>query len=294
MLPGKTMRSPFKSGWSLVSLLFVLLSGCGGETLSYSEMKASPVANQGTLTVRANGEERARQGLTTKDGWSLDFSHVYVSLAEINAYQIESAFDVSTDAPLPDTAVAIAIPGPTVVNLAMAGQDTETVLVGETPAPAGKFNALSWQMPLAAAGPAQGYSMLLEGMATKDGQTMPFKLGLKEQLGFICGDFVGDERKGILTAGGKADLEATFHLDHLFGEGKEPANSDINLSAFGFAPLAALAQEKGIDLNSEDLQAQLGEADYQTFLQVLANLGHVGEGHCRQTREFNTTTSVNL
>ncbi|MBD2652098.1 hypothetical protein H6G45_01055 [Synechocystis sp. FACHB-383] len=287
------MRSPFTRGWSLASLLLVLLSGCGGETLSSPELKASPPVNQGTLIVRANGEERAREGLTTKDGWFLDFSHVYVSLAEINAYQIEPAFDASTDAPLPDTAVAIAIPGSTVVDLAAAGKDAETVLVGETPAPAGKFNALSWQMPLAAAGPTQGYSILLEGTATKNGRTIPFRLGVKEQLGFICGDFVGDERKGILTAGGKADLEATFHLDHLFGEGKEPADSDINLSAFGFAPLAALAQEKGIEINSEDLQAQLGEADYQTFLQVLANLGHVGEGHCRQTREFNTTTSVN-
>ncbi|WP_199303431.1 hypothetical protein [Synechocystis sp. PCC 6803] len=288
------MRSPFKSGWSLVSLLFVLLSGCGGENLSSPEMNASPSANQGTLTVRANGEERAREGLTTKDGWVLDFNHVYVSLADINAYQVGSAFDASTDASLPETAVAIAMPGPTVVDLAMTGKDAETVLVGETPAPAGKFNALSWQMPLATEGPAQGYSILLEGMATKDGQTIPFKLGVKKELGFVCGDFVGDERKGILTAGGKADLEATFHLDHLFGDGQEPVDSDINLSAFGFDPLAALAGEKGIDLNSQDLQARLGAADYQTFLQVLANLGHVGEGHCRQTKAFTTITSFNL
>lgn len=290
------MRSPFKEGWSLASLLLILLAGCGSENPSSPEIEASPPANQGTLTVRANGEERARDGLTTRDGWSLDFNHVYVSLADINAYQVEPTFDASTDAPLPDKAAAIAIPGPTVVDLAAAGKDAETVLVGETPAPGGKFNALSWQMPPAAAGPAQGYSILLEGMATKDGQKIPFKLGIQEELGFVCGDFVGDERKGILTAGGKADLEATFHLDHLFGDGQEPADSDINLGALGFAPLAALAQEKSIDLNSEDLQAQLEEADYQTFLQALANLGHVGEGHCRQTQklEFNTTTSLNL
>jgi hypothetical protein len=276
------MRSPFKEGWSLASLLLILLSGCGTENPSSPEIEASPPANQGTLTVRANGEERAREGLTTKDGWSLDFNHVYVSLADINAYQVEPAFDASTDAPLPDKAVAIAIPGPTVVDLAAAGKDAETVLVGETPAPAGKFNALSWQMPPAAAGPAQGYSILLEGMATKDGQTIPFQLGVQEELGFVCGDYVGDERKGMLAAGGKADLEATFHLDHLFGEGKDPADSEINLGSFGFEPLLAFAQDGKIAVSTETLKKSLPKAEYQILLKVLDNIGHVGEGHCRQ------------
>ncbi|WLT38581.1 hypothetical protein NON20_01670 [Synechocystis sp. B12] len=131
VLPGKSMRSPFKEGWSLASLLLILLAGCGGENPSSPEIEASPPANQGTLTVRANGEERAREGLTTKDGWSLDFNHVYVSLADINAYQVEPAFDASTDAPLPGKAAAIAIPGPTVVDLARTGKDAETVLVGK-------------------------------------------------------------------------------------------------------------------------------------------------------------------
>ncbi|AIE74051.1 hypothetical protein [Synechocystis sp. PCC 6714] len=277
------MRSPIKAGFVLGPPLLMFLSACDGLTSSPPEMKetSSPMVGQGTLLVRANGEERAREGLTTKDGWSLDFDHVYVSLAEINAYQIESAFDASTDAPLPDTAVAIAIPGPPVVDLAVAGKDAETILVGETPAPAGKFNALSWQMPLATEGPAQGYSILLEGIATKDGQTIPFKLGIQEELGFVCGDYVGDERKGILPPGGKADLEATFHLDHLFGEGKNPADSEINLGSFGFEPLLAFAQDGKIAVNTETLKKSLPEAEYQVFLQVLDNIGHVGEGHCR-------------
>lgn len=56
-------------------------------------------------------------------------------------------------------------------------------------------------------------------MVIKDGQIILFKLGVKKELGFVCGDFVGDECKGIFIVGGKVDLEVIFYLDYLFGDG---------------------------------------------------------------------------
>ena len=284
------MESRWKTSSGLGLALAILVSACGDgptstlETDGDSSTTTGGVTDigEGTLAVRANGEERARDGFTTKDGWALDFKNLYVSLAEINAYQTDPPFDPATDDGMPEAEVAIAIPGPIVVDIAAQGDNGETVLVGEIPAPAGQFNALSWQMPLVLEGPAQGYSMVMEGTATKNGKTLPFTLGIQEELAFVCGDFIGDDRKGILTAGGVADLEATFHLDHLFGEGKKQADDEINIGALGFEPLAALAQNNAVNVSSKDLKEKLSEEDYQTFLKVLSNFGHVGEGHCRE------------
>jgi hypothetical protein len=94
---------------------------------------------------------------------------------------------------------------------------------------------------------------------------------------------VGDERKGILAAGEEADLEATFHFDHLFGDGEAPPDDDINTGALGFDPLAALASDGVLEADSDRLEADLDPADYAKLLEILPSLGHVGEGHCDET-----------
>jgi hypothetical protein len=124
----------------------------------------------------------------------------------------------------------------------------------------------------------------MQGTASKDGETIPFAIKVNEELAFTCGDFIGDERKGILAADEEADLEATFHFDHLFGDGGAPPDDSINTGALGFDPLAALATNGTLDVDSAALQAGLSEEDYTTFLAILPSLGHVGEGHCEEVR----------
>ena len=80
-----------------------------------------------------------------------------------------------------------------------------------------------------------------------------------ENLGFVCGDFIGDTRKGILTDGETADVEATFHFDHLFGDGDAPADDEINTGALGFGPIAALAENGEVSLTSNDLEQNLNK-----------------------------------
>jgi hypothetical protein len=94
---------------------------------------------------------------------------------------------------------------------------------------------------------------------------------------------VGDDRKGFLDADGTADLEATFHFDHLFGDGEAPPEDEINTGALGFDPLAAIAEGNTLDLDQAGLEAQLSPADYDRLMGILPSLGHVGEGHCEET-----------
>ncbi len=278
----------------LTLLTPIVLQACGGGQPTAVDSGAEPTtaaepapdAEKGTLVIRANGEDFVRQGFTSKDGWAISFDNVFVSLAEITASQTDPPFDPEAGGKL-EAQAQVSVPEAKVVDLAQGDDAAEPILVAELDAPAGQFNALSWQMPPAAEGPAAGYTIWMQGTATKDGQTLPFTIRMTEELAFTCGDFVGDERKGILAAGDTADLEATFHFDHLFGDGDAPADDDINTGALGFEPLAALAENGEVDVDSAALEAGLSEADHTLFLNILPSLGHVGEGHCQ---EVNLTT----
>jgi hypothetical protein len=133
-------------------------------------------------------------------------------------------------------------------------------------------------------GPAAGYTMVMQGTATKGGQTVPFTLKLDQELAFVCGDFVGENRKGILQPGETAQLEATFHFDHLFGDGEAPADDEINTGALGFEPLAKAAKGSSLDADLAKLKQQLSSEEYNKLIAILPSLGHVGEGHCKETQ----------
>lgn len=83
------------------ALLPLLLVGCGGpadppaaETeAETSEAAPADESAAGSLVIRANGEDFVREGFVTKDGWEVSFDHVYVTLAEVTAYQSDPAFD---------------------------------------------------------------------------------------------------------------------------------------------------------------------------------------------------------
>ncbi len=249
-----------------------------------AETTTTPAAAEdtGTLEIRANGEDFVRQGFLSKDGWQLSFDHVYVTLAEVTAYQSDPPFDANVGG-TPQAKNTARLDEVLTVDLAAGDETAEPVLVKALEAPVGRYNALSWKMVPAPTGPAAGYTLMIQGTAKKDGQTLPFTLKLDPTLAFVCGDYVGDERKGILTSGAPADLEATFHFDHLFGDGKAAPDDDINKGALGFAPFAALAQGKALDIDMAGLKAQLSPADYDLMMSILPSLGHVGEGHCKET-----------
>ena len=235
-----------------ITVLFVvsiMLAGCAGGGSA-----------MGTLQFHANGEDFVRQGFVSKDGWSINFDHVYITLADITAYQTDPPYDPHTGGNI-NGKVQVSLDKVYTVDLAEGDKNAPSILMDEVPnAPIGHYNALSWKMVKASSGPTVGYSLVIIGTAEKDGQSVDFTINVEEECGYSCGEYVGDERKGILEKDGTADLEMTFHFDHIFGDAETPLDDALNLDALGFEPFAESGE---VDLNMAEL-----------------HLGHVGEGHC--------------
>lgn len=279
------MNSKDLMRWAAKGSCLILLAACSPETASTesSETASTETADEpGELEIQANGEDFVRQGFVSKDGWQIEFDHVYVTLAEVTAYQSDPPFDAEAGGK-PDAETTVSIDEPVTVDLAAGGDTADPITVETVEAPAGRYNALSWKMVPASTGPAADQTLWLEGSATKAEETIDFIVKLDPTLQFVCGDFVGDERKGIVDASGEADLEATFHFDHLFGDGEAAADDEINTGALGFDPLAAIAEGNTLEVDQDALQAQLAPEDYDTLISILPSLGHVGEGHCDET-----------
>jgi len=137
----------------------VVLQACGGnqpaaetpvtetETTETetTETASAEGGGKGTLEFRANGEDFVRQGFTTKDGWDISFDNVFVSLADVTAYQTDPPFDAEAGTKM-EAKEQVSVGEPVVVDLAEGDENAETILVSEVEAPAGRYNALSWQM----------------------------------------------------------------------------------------------------------------------------------------------------
>lgn len=219
----------------------------------------------GILTFYASGEELATEGFQaprlTKDGWALTFSHIFVTLTDITAYQTNPPYDPHQGGSITGQD-QVALQGAHTLDLVMGAHENARVQVGAVmDAPSGHYNALSWRMTRATDGILAGYSMVLTGTATKDGASIPFQLFSEEERTYRCGEYIGDERKGLLAEQGATDLELTFHLDHIFGRADKPADDPMNTEALGFVPFTEGGKKQILTLRG-------------------LHIGHAGEGHC--------------
>lgn len=229
----------------------------------------------GTLELRVNGEDFIRQGFTSKDGWQVEFDHVYTNIQDVIAYQSSPPFNPSTDKEITAQTNAL-LTSFAKVDLAEGDETAIPILVAQAETLAGRYNALSWKL-----GSDTGPSLVLVGTATRNGKMIPFEIAMNPSLAFLCGDFVGDERKGMLEPGETAAVEATFHFDHLFGDMDTSADDVLNRGALGFEPFAALAQNGVVNLTPEDLDSNFTKVEKIQLADIYKGLGHVGEGHCQ-------------
>ena len=257
-----------------------LLVSCAAYNQTEQETTIGNSQTQGTLILVANGEDFVREGFTTKDNWRIDFDNVYVTLTDVKAYQTTPTFEPEANKEIEAKEEVNLITTPKTVDLAAGTSDADPILVTQKEAPPGSYNALTWQLTEAESGEAQGSAIVLSGKAQKDGQTINFLIKLNPELKYTCGEFVGEERKGIVASEQQAEVETTFHFDHIFGDASAPADEEINQGAIGFQPLATLAEEGKLNVDEATLKSQLSEQDYQTLEKALTGLGHVGEGHC--------------
>ncbi len=221
----------------------------------------------GELTVFANGEELATEGFLaperTRDGWELKFDHVFFTLSDITAMQTDPPYDAEVGgAPEASVTIGIDTHGPLTIDLANVDSDGR-VRIGSSDAPEGHYSAVAWSVVPAPSGAWEGQSMVLIGTAMKEGRSVSFTLTSTNRHDYVCGEYVGDMRKGFLKDGGVADLELTFHLDHVFGREDKAATNPMNTGALGFDAFAS-GGVQAIDLSG-------------------LHIGHVGEGHCAVT-----------
>ncbi|MFC1950963.1 DUF4382 domain-containing protein [Chloroflexota bacterium] len=256
---------------SIIAIVLLLLAlsslGCGTAV--------------GTLQFMANGEDFVRQGFESKDGWDISFDYIYVTLSEIKAYQTDPPYDSHDDGAIVDAKVTMTLFGTHTVDLAAGDADADPILVGQvSDATTGQYNAVSWKMIKATSGDASGYSLVAIGTATKDTDTVDFTIKVETEYAYYGGEFVGDVRKGVLTDGATADLEMTFHFDHIFGDAETAADDELNTAAPGFQPFADLAVDDVLDMNMTQIETGMESGAYNKLLDMLPTLGHVGEGHC--------------
>ena len=265
---------------------------CGitlGSALLVIENKTSNQAlangtESGSLVLIANGEDFVRQGFVSKDGWQIGFAHVFVNMNDAIAYSTSPSFEPEKG----DTKKSIKyenkvsfLDSSQAVDLAQGDAEAEPILVKEADAAEGFYNALSWKVSTADDDSVMpGKTILLIGTAVKDQEAVNFNLGFNNPVEYVCGEFVGDERQGIVTADSSGTVEATFHFDHIFGDGDTSLEEAINQDALGFQPIAELASNGAVNLDEQDLASQLSAQDYQKLTKAVSGLGHVGEGHC--------------
>jgi len=260
----------------LTILMMVLAAGCGSTDSAANSQDAA--GENGTLVFKANGEDFIRQGFTSKDGWEIRFDHAYITLGEITAYQTDPPYQADSKAAI-DAEVTAALEGEYTVDLAEGDENADTILLDQTAARAGFYNAISWKVLQAESGDPAGHSIVITGTAVRDGITLPFNIAFDPEYQYYAGEFIGDERKGILDAGDTADLEMTFHSDHIFGDNTLPQDDGLNTGALGFDAFAALAVDGQIDCDMNDIKNRFTQEDFDKLVGILPTLGHVGEGH---------------
>ncbi len=273
--------------FNTIALLSLTIASCTNSETAESNSSNPAVANaqgQATLNLVANGEDFVRQGFVTKDGWTMSFNRLDVNLAEVTAYQMDGAFEPTETDTLDgleyQERVSL-VDTPQVVDLAEGEADATPILVTNAEVTPGFYNAVAWQIDTASSDSSlAGKTMVMQGTATKDDRVINFDISLDRPIQYLCGEYVGDERKGMVEADSPGELETTFHFDHVFGDAETSADDALNVDALGFEPLAQLASNDSLTVDDATLTQQLSAEDQEKLTKAVIGLGHVGEGHC--------------
>ncbi|MEM9244980.1 MAG: DUF4382 domain-containing protein [Cyanobacteria bacterium P01_F01_bin.153] len=245
---------------AIASLLATALSSCGGSAAEMSK-----------LGLVVNGETFAQEGMVSKDNWQISFQEIAVTVGSVTASGV----------PSPDEGSDEVLEASWPLKEGDAAQEFVTVTLHEGPAqlgaqevPVGNYNQVKWKWGGSEA------AIAMKGTAVKGDQTIEFDMALPGAFQVVCGDYVGDKRKGIVTADSEGEVELTLHLDHLFGDGESPPSAEINTKSLGFAPFAATAEGGKVALATADADTWATPQLRQLLQEVLMSMPHVGEGHC--------------
>ena len=76
-----------------IHLLFLGITLTSAISASIDRQTIAANTEAGTLALVANGEDFVRQGFTSKDGWDINFDHIYINIGDATAYSTASSFE---------------------------------------------------------------------------------------------------------------------------------------------------------------------------------------------------------
>lgn len=148
----------------------------------------------GTLELWANGEAFLREGLVSKEGWALQFEHVYVTLADITAYQTDPPFDPQGEGELQAKAL-VSLTGPLTVDLV-----PERALLGSLEAPPWALQRPGLAPSAGSGGASKGLLPLDRGQSStgrRGGRGDPLCAQVQPRAGFCLRRVRGGDAQGL-------------------------------------------------------------------------------------------------
>ncbi|MBC8069977.1 MAG: hypothetical protein IAG13_16690 [Deltaproteobacteria bacterium] len=235
---------------------------------------------EGTLDVRIYGEAFIEDGIPAEvfnDGWSMQFSRFLVAVD-----QIDTEDGADDGRYVYDLHAASMGAGHEVTGISVPSGEQ---LLGFRIAPGGSATGGNASDADAGMMMAMGYSLFVEGTATKDAAQVAFAWGFDSDTTYRECEVVES-----VPDGGNASTMITIHADHILYDDLESMtpNTSFDLIAASDADLDGTVTAD--ELRAKDITA---EARYQVGSQGITNLwdymnaltrtvGHIdGEGECK-------------
>ena len=260
----------------------VLPVGAMGLALLLGACDAESEPGEATLRITTYGESYIEERIPADvlvDGWELELSRFLVAIRDIEV----------DGEPLP---------GSFVVDLRSPSMG-EGHELGELLVPAGGSPLVDFRIgPVTEAEPVattqevalmminEGHSLVVEGQARRDGQTIDFAWSFDNDTLYH-----GCQSTAELVDGGEAESQLTIHADHLFYDdldSPEPNVAfDLVAAADGNADgVVTMDELAAVDITGQS-RYQVGSRDIGDlwgFIEAqTSTLGHIdGEGHCEQ------------
>ena len=252
----------------------LLSAGCGDEEET----------TFGTYTVSIYGEAFIEEEIPAEevmDGWSIDFTRFLIAVDSLSASGGSS----------------VTVEGAYVFDLT-EGSGGAGHVVSSQEAPTGDYTSLTYRVGAVSAAEAgagasmedvavmvdMGYSVYVEGVATKGGDTKTFAWGFTTDT-----TYTNCETTAKVTEGAAGESQLTIHADHFFYDDLVSEEPNVAFDLIASADTDGDGQVTEAELRAVDITTQaryqVGSADISDlwgFIEAQSRtLGHIdGEGHC--------------
>ena len=245
------------------------------------------------LIFQIDDIDAIREGLLSKDGWQLSFEHFYVNFYGPIAVQIvEEEVKGGEIIPLhpghphndiPEGSAYEALTGDFFVDLS-AGQTPIDIGMIEGVA-VGNYNRLYFSIRTAQEDSRDlisdylGYSIVMIGVAKKDGQSLPFVIYLVNAFSFY--ECPVETPEGVVGDGDAAHIRISLRIEHVFGDGRYGSEEGtVNPGAAGFQPFADLAVDGAVDITQSEFAYDMDRDTYDALIAALKSMGYSSGGAC--------------